>query len=142
MLFCSLKNGLTPKIRMLCFVIINSVLFNLLNMCLGPDSTTDVFLTVCVFRRAHPVTCTSLPPWTSGSRLARASSTWPPPSTTPSRPAGTVTPGGAFTSPQSIYIHNYIVSCVHARARAWNIFMYTVIVSVTYDVIRHGDSLT
>ena len=29
MLFCSLKNGLTPKIRLLCFVIINSVLLNL-----------------------------------------------------------------------------------------------------------------
>ena len=30
LLFCSLKKGLTPKICMLCFVIINSILFNLL----------------------------------------------------------------------------------------------------------------
>ena len=29
-LFCSLKKGITRKIRMLCFVLINNVLFNLL----------------------------------------------------------------------------------------------------------------
>ena len=29
MLFCSLKRGFTPKIRALCFVVMNSVLFNL-----------------------------------------------------------------------------------------------------------------
>jgi len=29
-LFCSLKKGITPKIRLLCFVMINSVLLNLL----------------------------------------------------------------------------------------------------------------
>ena len=31
-LFCSLKKGIAPKIRMLCFVIFNSVLFNLLRV--------------------------------------------------------------------------------------------------------------
>ena len=30
MSFCSLKKGITPKIRMLCFVLINGVLLNLL----------------------------------------------------------------------------------------------------------------
>ena len=32
MLFCSLIKGITPKIRMSCFVLINSVLFNLLRI--------------------------------------------------------------------------------------------------------------